>query len=174
VAPGGTAPPRREDWSRPGRLEDLMPRVAGFRLPGIDVDAIIHATPEFYEYPVVDRDPVDRWSWGRVTLLGDAAHPMYPVGSNGASQAILDANALAAHLAGAVDPVQALRAYEAERAPATSAIVKANRSGGPERVIDLVESRAPHGFTRLEEVASEAELRAVVGGYAQMAGFARP
>ena len=117
VAPGGTAPPRREDWSRPGRLEDLMPRVAGFRLPGIDVDAIIHATPEFYEYPVVDRDPVDRWSWGRVTLLGDAAHPMYPVGSNGASQAILDANALAAHLAGAVDPVQALRAYEAERAP---------------------------------------------------------
>jgi hypothetical protein len=73
-----------------------------------------------------------------------------------------------------VDPVQALRAYEAERAPATSAIVKANRSGGPERVIDLVESRAPHGFTRLEEVASEAELRAVVGGYAQMAGFARP
>ncbi len=173
VAPGGTAPPRREDWSRPGRLDDLMPRVAGFRLPGIDVDAIIHATPEFYEYPVVDRDPVDRWSWGRVTLLGDAAHPMYPVGSNGASQAILDAQAVAGHLAGPLDPVAALRAYEAERAPATAAIVKANRSGGPERVIDLVESRAPEGFTRLEEVASEAELRAVVGGYAQMAGFAR-
>ena len=174
VAPGGTAPPRREDWSRPGLLDELMPRVAGFHIPGIDVAAIIRATPEFYEYPVCDRDPVARWSFGRVTLLGDAAHPMYPVGSNGASQAILDADALARHLAVSEDPVSALLSYEAERAPATAAIVHANRSGGPERVIDLVESRAPSGFTQLEDVASEAELRAVVGGYAQMAGFARP
>ena len=174
VAEGGTAPPRREDWSRPGQLEELMPRVAGFLMPGIDVAAIVHATPEFYEYPVCDRDPVDRWSWGRVTLLGDAAHPMYPVGSNGASQAILDAHCLASCLAAAADPIAALRAYEAERAPATAAIVRANRTGGPERAIDLVESRAPDGFERVEDVASEAELRAVVGGYASMAGFARP
>jgi 2-polyprenyl-6-methoxyphenol hydroxylase-like FAD-dependent oxidoreductase len=171
VAAGGTAPPRREDWSRPGRLDELMPRVAGFHLDGIDVAAIIRATPEFYEYPVCDRDPVDRWSHGRVTLLGDAAHPMYPVGSNGASQAILDAQSLAGHLAEG-DVVAGLAAYEAERAPATAAIVRSNRLGGPERVIDLVNSRAPDGFTSLEDVASEAELRAVVGGYATMAGFA--
>ena len=174
VAAPGAAPPRREDWSRPGRLHELLPRVAGFRIPGIDPAAIIRATPEFYEYPVCDRDPVDRWSWGRVTLLGDAAHPMYPVGSNGASQAILDAHALAAHLADEADVAVGLRAYEADRAPATATVVRANRSGGPERVIDLVEQRAPAGFTRLEDVASEAELRAVVSGYAQAAGFARP
>lgn len=78
VAPPGTIPPRREDWSRPGRLDELLPRIAGFHLPGIDVTAIVQSTAEFYEYPVVDRDPVARWSFGRVTLLGDAAHPMYP------------------------------------------------------------------------------------------------
>ena len=171
VAEGGTAPPRREDWSRPGLLDDVLPRAAGFQLPGIDVEAIIRATPEFYEYPVCDRDPIAQWTRGRVTLLGDAAHPMYPVGSNGASQAILDAHALAGHLASAEVPA-ALLAYEAERAPATASIVRANRSGGPERVIDLVESRAPNGFARLEDVAAEVELRGVVGGYATMAGFA--
>ncbi len=173
VAPGGTAPPRREDWSRTGSLDELMPRVAGFHVNVVDVARVIQATPEFYEYPVCDRDPVERWSWGRVTLLGDAAHPMYPVGSNGASQAILDANALATHLAEGSEPVDALAAYAAERAPATAAIVRSNRLGGPERVIDLVDGRAPDGFARLEDVASEAELRAVVGGYASMAGFAR-
>ncbi len=173
VAPVGSAPPRREDWSRPGSPDELMPRVTGFHVDAVDVPAVVRATPEFYEYPVCDRDPVDRWSWGRVTLLGDAAHPMYPVGSNGASQAILDAKALASHLAQVGDPVVALAAYEAERAPATAAIIRSNRLGGPERVIDLVDSRAPDGFTRLEDVASEAELRAVVGGYASMAGFAR-
>ena len=171
VAAGGTAPPRREDWSRPGRLDDVLPRLQHFRLDVLDPVAVVRATPEFYEYPVCDRDPIERWSFGRVTLLGDAAHPMYPVGSNGASQAILDAAALAGHLA-THDPVAALAAYEAERAPATAAIVRSNRLGGPERVIDLVDSRAPDGFARLEDVASEEELRSVVGGYASMAGFA--
>ena len=173
VAAAGTAPPRREDWSRPGSLAELMPRVAGFDIDEVDVPAALRATPEFFEYPVCDRDPVDRWSWGRVTLLGDAAHPMYPVGSNGASQAILDAKALASHLAQEPDPTSALAAYEAERAPATAAIVRSNRLGGPERVIDLVDNRAPGGFARVEDVATPDELRAVVGGYASMAGFAR-
>lgn len=173
VAESGGTPPRREDWSRPGRLDELMPRVeAAFRLDVLDVAAVIRATPEFYEYPVCDRDPVARWSFGRVTLLGDAAHPMYPVGSNGASQAILDASALARHLATAA-PDAALAAYEAERAPATAEIVRTNRLGGPERVIDLVSTRAPNGFATLSDVASQEELAAIVGGYATMAGFAR-
>ena len=173
VAEEGGVAPRREDWSRPGRIEELMPLVeASFRLEGIDVAAIIRATGEFYEYPVCDRDPVGQWSFGRVALLGDAAHPMYPVGSNGASQAILDARALARHLAGG-EVAAGLAGYEAERGPATAEIVRTNRVGGPERVIDLVSARAPAGFGRIEEVASAAELAAIVGGYASMAGFAR-
>jgi 2-polyprenyl-6-methoxyphenol hydroxylase-like FAD-dependent oxidoreductase len=118
-----------------------------------------------------DRDPLPRWSFGRVTLLGDAAHSMYPVGSNGASQAILDARCVAPLLAETKDPVAALRAYEAERRFVTAQIVQDNRVGGPERVIDLVEGRAPDGFANLDEVASHSELEAIVKGYSKMAGF---
>jgi hypothetical protein len=107
-----------------------------------------------------DRDPVPQWSFGRVTLLGDAAHPMHPLGSNGASQPILDARSVAPLLAGTKDVAAALRAYEATRLPATTRIVIDNRSGGPERVIDLVEDRAPAGFIDLDRVASHAELEA--------------
>src|SRR5690606_6091202 len=100
------------------------------------------ATDVVYEYPCCDRDPVPRWSFGRATLLGDAAHPMYPTGSNGASQAILDARCLARQLTSSATVTDALAAYEDERLPATAETVIANRRGGPEGVIDLVEERA--------------------------------
>lgn len=171
---GSKPPPRREDWNRQGRLDELLPFVENtFSLSEVDVLALIRATPEFFEYPMCDRDPLPRWSHGRVTLLGDAAHPMYPVGSNGASQAILDARCLADRLAGGGDPVAALAAYEAERLPKTAEIVRVNRLGGPERVIDVIEERAPDGFAAIEDVATQDELAGIVRGYAQMAGFAR-
>jgi 2-polyprenyl-6-methoxyphenol hydroxylase-like FAD-dependent oxidoreductase len=120
-----------------------------------------------------DRDPLPHWSCGRVTLLGDAAHPMVPNGSNGASQAILDACCLASLFAEADDVATALKAYETARLPTTATVVQSNRSGGPERVIDVVEQRAPDGFANLEDVAPHAELEAIVKGYAKMAGFDR-
>ena len=172
---GSAPPPRREDWSRPGRLDELLPFVEGtFKVRELDHVALIRQTPEFYEYPMCDRDPLPRWSHGRVTLLGDAAHPMYPVGSNGASQAVLDARCLARVLAANPDDAAAaLKAYEAERREATAAIVHANRLGGPERVIDVIEERAPDGFAAIEEVATHAELSEIVRGYAHMAGFSQ-
>src|SRR6266481_4575336 len=139
VGENNATPPRREDWSRPGTREELMPHVERFSVPYVDVRTLISATPEFYEYPTCDRDPLPYWSSGRVTLLGDAAHPMYPVGSNGASQAILDARALADALARSEHPRQALMAYEQQRLPMTAEIVRSNRRGGPEGVIDAVE-----------------------------------
>jgi 2-polyprenyl-6-methoxyphenol hydroxylase-like FAD-dependent oxidoreductase len=142
-----------------------------FQLGVVDPVEVIRATPEFYEYPLCDRDPLPQWSFGRVTLLGDAAHPMYPVGSNGASQAILDACCLAPLLAKTQDIVTALKAYEAARLSVTAKIVQDNRAGGPERVIDVIEARAPAGFANLDEVASHAELEAIVRGYTKMAGF---
>lgn len=170
----GAQPLRRESWNRPGLLDEVLPFVRDkFELDFVDPVALIEATGEFYEYPNCDRDPVERWSFGRVTLLGDAAHPMYPVGSNGASQAILDAKSLAAHLAAGGDIPDALAAYDAERRPPTSAIVLANRKGGPEGVIDMVEARAPDGFDDIEQVATREEREAVVRGYAGLAGFAR-
>ncbi len=168
---GGT--PKKEDWSRPGRFEDLMPHVQKFAIPYCNAKALIEATPEFWEYPLCDRDPLPRWSHGRVTLLGDAAHPMYPVGSNGASQAILDARCLADRLVDSDHARHALFAYEQERLPMTTQIVMANRKGGPEGVIDAVEARAPDGFTDVEDVLPYEQRKAIVRGYASAAGFAR-
>jgi len=166
-------PPRKEDWSRPGRFEELMPHVGRFRIPYVDARALIEATPEFWEYPMCDRDPLPRWSHGRVTLLGDAAHPMYPVGSNGASQAILDARSLADRLRSAEHPAHALWMYEQERLPMTAQVVQMNRKGGPEGVIDAVEERAPEGFSNVDDVLSFEQRKAIVRGYASTAGFAR-
>ena len=174
IADGSQPPPRHEDWNRPGNFEEAMVFVRDrIRLGFLDPVNLIETTGTFYEYPCCDRDPLPRWSFGRVTLLGDAAHPMYPVGSNGASQAILDARVLARHLAASRWVPAALTAYDAERRPPTAEIVLANRKGGPEGVIDVVESRAPDGFTDIEAVASHAERQAIVRGYASMAGYAR-
>jgi quercetin dioxygenase-like cupin family protein len=151
-----------------------MPHVGRFTIDEVDVPALIRSTPVFWEYPVCDRDPIDRWSHGRVTLLGDAAHPMYPVGSNGASQAVLDAMVLADELAAADDVAAALRRYEEARLAPTAEIVRSNRRGGPEGVIDAVEGLAPDGFDDVEAVLPYADREAIVRGYAQKAGFAVP
>lgn len=165
-------PPPKEAWSKAGRLEDVLPFAKRFTVPGVDVLALIKASGTFWEYPMCDRDPLPRWSHGRVTLLGDAAHPMYPVGSNGASQAILDARCLADLLVGAEHPRQALAAYEAQRLPATAEIVAMNRAGGPERVIDAVETLAPNGFDDVERVLPYGKREQIVKAYAGKAGFA--
>ncbi len=170
IAEAGMPPPRRENWSRLGQYDAFRHLAERLHLPFIDVGALILKTAEIFEYPMCDRDPLPWWTRGRVTLLGDAAHPMYPVGSNGASQAILDARCLCDHLLRLPAP-EALAAYEAERLPATAAVVRSNRIGGPARVVDLVAARAPDGFERVQDVATEAELAGIVKGYAQVAGF---
>eukprot|EP01037_Dinobryon_pediforme_P008886 gene8887-8975_t len=171
VADGATPPPGRESWSRRADLAAFRHLSDRLSLDFVDVTGLIEATADVFEYPMCDRDPLPGWTQGRVTLLGDAAHPMYPVGSNGASQAILDARCLADRLA-EMAAVPALAAYEAERLPATRDIVLSNRTGGPERVIDLVAARAPDGYRDVSEVADRATLEAVVRGYAALAGFA--
>ena len=160
----------REDWNKRGELSDLEPLYQAWRFPWLDIPAIMHASGEIFEYPMVDRDPLENWTFGRVTLLGDAAHPMYPLGSNGASQAILDAQALADAFS-ARDPLAALAVYEAERRPKTARIVLSNRQGGPEVVLRIAEERAPHGFTDLEDVLPRSELEAISQSYKTVAGF---
>jgi 2-polyprenyl-6-methoxyphenol hydroxylase-like FAD-dependent oxidoreductase len=174
IADGSEPPPRREDWSRPGRLDEALPFVRDtFELDFLDPLALIEATGTFFEFPCCDRDPLPRWSFGRVTLLGDAAHPMYPTGANGASQAILDARVLTIQLTSGASVAEALAAYDAERRPATAQLVLSNRRGGPEGVIDLIEARAPDGFDNLDAVASYQEREAIVRGYASLAGYAQ-
>jgi 5-methylphenazine-1-carboxylate 1-monooxygenase len=162
---------RREDWNRPGLLDEFLPAFESWRFDWLDVPALIRGAEGSFEYPMVDRDPLPRWTFGSTTLLGDAAHPMYPIGSNGASQAILDAAALARAIAAHGTTPEALLAYEAERRPPTSAIVLANRGNGPEQVMQLAEERAPAGFTRIEDVIPRAELEEIALRYKRLAGF---
>jgi len=162
---------RREDWNREGRLEEFLPQFSDWRFDWLDVPAVIQAAEHCYEYPMVDRDPVERWTFGRVTLLGDAAHAMYPIGSNGASQGILDARVLTREIQTHGLTEQALHAYEAERRPATARIVLANRGNGPEQVMQLVEQRAPNGYARIEDVLTPEELAGTADGYKRIAGF---
>lgn len=173
IGRAGDPPPRREDWSRPGDLAELAPYIQRFATPHVDLAGLIAATPEFFEYPMCDRDPLPHWTNDRVTLLGDAAHPMYPMGSNGAGQAILDAKTISGLLQRHVDPITALLAYQDERLPATKEVVLRNRKGGPEGVIDVVEQRAPNGFDRLSDVINPEELEAIVHGYAKVSGSSR-
>ncbi len=164
-------PWRREDWNRRARLDDFLPAFEGWAFPWLDVPRLIREAEAVYEYPMVDRDPLPRWTHGRMTLLGDAAHPMYPIGSNGASQGILDARVLAREILAKGLTEAALAAYEAERRPATAKIVLANRGNGPETVMQLVETRAPDGFARIEDVLSRAELEDAAAAYKRLAGF---
>jgi 2-polyprenyl-6-methoxyphenol hydroxylase-like FAD-dependent oxidoreductase len=158
------------DWNRGGRLDDVAPHFAGWTLAGVDVRELMAASPDILEYPMVDRDPLPFWGRGRVTLLGDAAHPMYPIGSNGGSQAVLDARHLAHALAQADDPAAGLAGYEAARRPATAAIVRANRTFPMDRTLDLVAERAPRGFTAIEDVLSASELTAINQAFRKTTG----
>lgn len=153
------------EWTHTGRLADVAPHYRGWRIAGLDVAALLTASETILEYPMVDRDPLPRWSFGRITLLGDAAHPMYPVGSNGGSQAILDARSVAAELAGAGDAVAGFTAYEAARRETANSVVLANRDIPMDRALRMVAERAPEGFDRIEDVLTTEELHAITDGY---------
>lgn len=162
---------RREDYNRTARLDEFLPWFENWTFDWLDVPRLIRDCPHAYEYPLVDRDPVDRWSFGRITLMGDAAHPMYPIGSNGASQAILDARVLTREILAQGEVPAALAAYEAERRPATTDLVMLNRKNGPEQVMQIVEERAPNGYGIVTEVLSQQELEDIAANYKRVAGF---
>jgi 2-polyprenyl-6-methoxyphenol hydroxylase-like FAD-dependent oxidoreductase len=163
---------RAEDWNRRGSLDDFLPQFKEWDFGWLDVPGIVQAAPETYLFPMVDREPIPRWTFGRTTLLGDAAHPMYPIGSNGASQAILDARVLAGCIRRHGEDLEAaLRRYEDTRRPATAAIVRANRGLGPELPMKLVEERAPDGFDDIADVISRDEIAQVTEQYRATAGF---
>lgn len=162
----------RQDWTGRGRLEDMMPAFAGLKFDFLDITGMIEATEEILEYPMVDRDPLDRWSFGRLTLLGDAAHPMYPRGSNGAGQAIVDARFLTGRIKQLGATPDALIAYETVRNPATAKVVLTNRNDPPDAILREVWTRSGgKPFARIEDVMPTQELQAILDRYKKVAGF---
>jgi 2-polyprenyl-6-methoxyphenol hydroxylase-like FAD-dependent oxidoreductase len=163
----------RNDWNKPGHVEDFIHIYASWTFDWLDVPDLIRRSDVIFEYPMVDKDPIDRWTFGRLTLLGDAAHPMYPRGSNGAAQAIIDARTLADGLARGGDPRDALRAYETARAGPTARVVRANREHPPDYLIARVEELVgDRPFDDLERYITPAELQRLSDDYKRIAGFA--
>lgn len=166
---------QKRDWGRPGMLQDFLPAFADWHFDWLDVPRLIQTSNEVLEYPMVDQDPLPRWTFNRVTLLGDAAHPMLPRGSNGAGQAILDACALRSALQRSADPPAALLDYESERRPATQAVVLANRSGPPDAILREVWQRSgDKPFDDIADVITERELAAIADRYREISGVANP
>jgi len=165
---------RKRDWNRAGSIEDFIGAFADWHFDWLDVPAFIRAADLVLEFPMVDQDPLPRWSFGRVTLLGDAAHPMVPRGSNGAGQAILDVRALTAALREHADPVAALAAYEAQRLEATARVVLTNRTNPPDAILrEVYERTRDRPFAAIGDVISHEELVALSEGYKRIAGYSK-
>jgi 2-polyprenyl-6-methoxyphenol hydroxylase-like FAD-dependent oxidoreductase len=163
----------KNDWNQPGRLDDFFPLYRDWRFEWLDVADMIRTSQQILEYPMVDKDPVARWTFGRVTIAGDAAHPMYPRGSNGAAQSVIDARTLADALAAHDDPRAALAAYEAARRDATARVVRTNREHPPDFInIKVEELVGDRPFENLDDHITQEELRALSDRYKQIAGFA--
>lgn len=163
------------DWNQGGRVDDFIGIFSDWRFDWLDVPALIRGADQILEYPMVDRDPVAQWTFGRVTLLGDAAHPMYPRGSNGSAQALIDGRTLAdelARLPAGADPRAAMSAYEAQRLPQTARIVQTNRSVPPDFInIKVDELSGGKPFRHIDDLISQDELRRISDNYKQIAGF---
>jgi 5-methylphenazine-1-carboxylate 1-monooxygenase len=163
---------QQNDWNKPGRLDDFIQIYNGWRFDWLDVAELIRRADAIFEYPMVDKDPIERWSFGRVTLAGDAAHPMYPRGSNGSAQGLIDARVLATCLSDEADPIAALRAYEAARAKAAAQVVLTNRTAPPDFInIKVEELTGDRPFENLDDYITQEELRALSDRYKQVAGY---
>lgn len=161
----------KEDWNREAASGDFLPAFDKWVFDWLDIPKLVDGADKIFEYPMVDRDPIDNWTEGAVSLIGDAAHATYPVGSNGASQAIVDARKLGHHLLVNGTGPAALKAYQDEMLPIARKIVLTNRGSGPDAVLQMIEERCGGQFDQIEDVASREELSAHAAKYKAIAGF---
>ena len=170
IPPGS---PPLEAWDTAADKQACVDRFKGWSYPWLDVHGLFAATPPatVLQLPNVDRDPIPRWSFGRVTLIGDAAHPMQPVGAQAGSQAVVDGRVLAASLMAHADPVEALTRYQDRRIAAMNDMIVRNRNLGLESILQTAEERAPGGFAHIHDVLSQQELEHTADSFKKAAGF---
>ena len=163
----------QNDWNKPGDLADFFSIYESWRFDWLDVAQMIADADQILEYPMVDKDPIARWTFGRVTLAGDAAHPMYPRGSNGAAQAAIDARVLTDALVAQDDARAALQAYDAARVAPAAKVVRTNREQPPDFInIKVEELVGDQPFDDLDKYITQDQLRALSENYKRVAGFA--
>ena len=160
-----------QNWSNLVDKSRFYERFADWHFDWLDIPELINTAEAIYEYPMADREPLPKWTHGRMTLIGDAAHVMYPIGSNGATQGILDVDEITQQLLSQETVEEAFAAYEAVRRPATAKIILANRGNGPDEVLKLADERAPNGFEHVHDVIPQAELEEIAAKYKRLAGF---
>ena len=163
---------QEEDWGKLTRPDNLIELYRDWQFDWLDVPGIISETEQIFEFPVYDRDPLKQWTFDRVTLLGDAAHPLIPVSSSGAVHAIIDGRALAFALATHQDPVAGLQAYEADRLPKANQVVLASRRNGPDEVLEIVRNECPEDADDIHEYVSKDRLQSVIDDFKVRSGFA--
>ena len=172
AVPFDTDKRQEEDWGKLTEPDNLVELYRDWRFDWLDVPGIISATEQIFEFPIYDRDPLQQWTFDRVTLLGDAAHPLIPVSSSGAVHAIIDGRALAYALARQRDPVAGLRAFEADRLPKANRVVLASRENGPDEVLEIVRNECPDDAENIHDHVSEARLQSVIDDFKERSGFA--
>ena len=170
IPPGA---PSLEAWDTAADKEACVDRYKGWAYPWLDLHGLFAKTPAEHvlQLPNVDRDPIPRWSFGRVTLIGDAAHPMQPVGAQAGSQAVVDGRVVAASLMTTRDPVEALTRYQNGRIAAMNDMIIRNRNLGLESILRAAEERAPQGFKHIHDVLSREELESTAINFKRAAGF---
>ena len=163
---------QEEDWGKLTRPDNLIELYSDWQFDWLDVPGIISTTEQIFEFPIYDRDPLQQWTFDRVSLLGDAAHPLIPVSSSGAVHAIIDGRALAYALAGARDPVAGLKAYEADRLPKANRVVLASRENGPDEVLEIVRNECPEDADDIHDYVGKERLQSVIDAFKERSGFA--
>ena len=161
------------DWNEKVAIDSFIHHFEGWRYDWLDVPAMLRGAEEVFEYPMIDRDPVSTWVDGRVALLGDAAHVMYPTGSNGASQAIVDARVLGAAMIEHGVTGDALRAYDRQLCAEISGVILRNRGAGPFGLLNLLDARCGGVFDDIDDVIPANEREEFMSRYRSAAGFAR-
>jgi len=163
----------KSGWFRPVGLDEFAHEFAGFVYDWLDLPALLAKSEVAYENPMIDRDPLPTWVDGPVALLGDAAHPMYPTGSNGASQAIIDGRVLGRIMTERGVNAEALAAYDAELCGPIGAVAMRNRGAGPFGLLNMVDERCGGQFEDIDAVIPAAERAAFMLAYQKAAGFAK-
>ena len=163
---------QEEDWGKLTRPDNLIELYRDWQFDWLNVPGIISATQQIFEFPIYDRDPLQQWTFDRVSLLGDAAHPLIPVSSSGAAHAIIDGRALAYALSRQNDPLSGLKAYEADRLPKANRVVLASRENGPDEVLEIVRNECPEDADNIHDHVSKDRLQSAIDEFKSRSGFA--